>query len=115
MPDINSLSNEERIILKRCSNQFLFLLIDIYEHKNFDSFKGFVDSIIDIEKDSFFAEKEDKIDPTLLAIRHAKARGKIIGMDKIYRLIVGAKFEMERRKEETRKKREERKIKKEQE
>lgn len=115
MPEkkIVKLSAYDQALLRRCNNLFLDFLISISEHKYFDELLSFISEVEDLEKNIFFAEKEDKITPELLSTKHAYARGKIAGLKNLVYLFVGAKDEFDRRKEETKRKREAKKIAKE--
>lgn len=95
-----ALTNEERLILHKLSNEQLLFFKKLASDKDFYTLKEVVNILIDIEKNVFFGVNEAKIDPQKLHAQHAYARGGIGKLTNLLRLIVAADHELQYRENE---------------
>jgi len=101
------LTHEENLILRKLTHTQLGFLKRIREDKDFDTLKGIVNTLIDVEKNIFFGEDGSKLTPDGLYAKHAYARGGIARLTTFLRLMAGSELESMRREDERQKKKEE--------
>ena len=100
------LTNEERLILQKLTNEQINFLKSIDE-KGLTTLKQIVNTLIDIEKNIFFGTEGSKLTPDGLYAKHAYARGGIARLTTLLRIIAGSEHESSLREEERKKRKEE--------
>lgn len=98
------LSNEIKMILKGLSAPQLAFLSGIKDDKDFQTFADIVNTLIDIEKNSFFGDDESKYESSVWQARHAYSRGGVAKLIMLLHIVMGAQQEMISREQERKKK-----------